>query len=167
VTTPTYTPNMNLGLPVPGVTGALGVELPGYSWMELQNAAFTALDSHDHSAGKGVPVSSLGINVVADFAFNGFAPLNVRGLGLSSLGSAPADVGFIYRSGVDLYYKNGSGGVVQITSGTGVAGAPGNITGFPSGTASLVFTPGAGTSGAHCSAGRSRSRTQSPVARRS
>jgi hypothetical protein len=145
VTTPTYTPNMNLGLPVPGVTGALGVELPGYSWMELQNAAFTALDSHDHSAGKGVPVSSLGINVVADFAFNGFAPLNVRGLGLSSLGSAPADVGFIYRSGVDLYYKNGSGGVVQITSGTGVAGAPGNITGFPSGTASLVFTPGAGS----------------------
>jgi hypothetical protein len=54
------TPNMNLTLPVVGVT-------PGPTYATQNNAAFTTIDAHDHSAGKGAPISTSGLSYTAPF----------------------------------------------------------------------------------------------------
>lgn len=48
------TPNMNLTLPIPNITSG--------TWGTTLNADFTAIDAHDHTAGKGVLVPVSGIS---------------------------------------------------------------------------------------------------------
>lgn len=135
------TPNMRLALPVPGVT-------PGPTYATMQNTAFTAVDAHDHTSGKGVAVPSAGINVNADLAFNDRAATNLlasvyydQPAALSTLTDAPA----VYSTGGELTFNDGAGNVVPITSHGSVVGSAGTITGLPSGTASASYSSGAGS----------------------
>jgi hypothetical protein len=114
------TPNMSLRLPTPGITKPLGVAPAGESWMELQNTALSALDSHNHSPGKGIMVPSSGINVNAPLPFNSQDATGLRSARFSDRGVAlgtPSDVGCIYLAGGELYFNSGSGAQIQITSG--------------------------------------------------
>lgn len=117
------TPNMTLDLPV--VSSTLGPE-----WATLLNAAFSLVDSHDHSDGKGVKITPAGINISSNLSFNNFYLTSVGSLRLTSLDanlSAPADVGCFYNKDGDLWWNNDGGGQVQITSGGSVIAASDGI----------------------------------------
>lgn len=124
----TTTPNMNLAVPVVGTqTG------PQYA-TDINNC-FTVIDQHDHSSGKGVQISSAGINVTADFALNNFNLTNVRSLRCQSQSAALAlssDLDCFYVVGVDAYYNDGNGNQIRITQSGGIAGSPGSISGLAS-----------------------------------
>ncbi len=110
------TPNMNLDKPVPGITS-------GPTWAEMINDAFDLVDSHDHSSGKGVKINPSGMNINADLEFNGNDATELRTTRFESQAaplSGGSEVGQLYRVGGDLYWNNGSGAQVQVTSGTGV-----------------------------------------------
>lgn len=133
-------PNMNLPVPV------VGVDLAP-DWATNINACLAKVDTHDHTQGNGVPVTPGGMNINSDLNFQINSATNVKNLGLS-LQLAPlsgAFMGFVYRVNGDLYWNNGAGTPVQITSGGSVTGSPGTITGLPSGTASATYISAQGT----------------------
>ncbi len=129
----TTTANMSLKEPIPGTTGGLGVEPTGKSWMELQNQAFTLVDAHDHTPGKGVLVPTAGLNINADLPFSSYNATQLRSTRFSDQPSTLAganDLRCVYSSGGNLWFNNASGTPVQITSGGGIAGTPGSISGL-------------------------------------
>lgn len=126
---------MNMPVPVVGVD-------PGPDWATNVNSCLSIIDSHTHTSGQGVPITSNAININADLPFNGFNGTTFRSVRFSpqsgSIGAA-SDLGCLYENGVDLYYIDGAGNNVRITQGGSVTGASGTITGLPSGTASASF----------------------------
>lgn len=107
--------NMNLNLPVVVTT-------VGPIYATLLNQAFTDIDSHDHTSGKGVQIPTAGINMNATFDMNSNPIEELTYLGLEAQGSAPTLNRTVYVDGSnDLYYKNNAGTSVQITSGGSIA----------------------------------------------
>lgn len=122
------TPNMNLAVPVVGTqTG------PQYA-TDINNC-FTVIDQHDHSSGKGVQISSAGIEITADFVLNNYNLTNVKSLRLqaqpAALGGA-SDLDCFYVTGVDAYFNDGNGNQIRLTQSGGIAGSQGNIAGLTS-----------------------------------
>ncbi len=134
----TISPNMNLPVPVPGTA-------PGPDWADDIVADMYAIDSHDHSNGKGVPVTPDGLNISADLPMGGNNLTTTRSVNFTAQAAPLAlagDLGCIYVSGADLYYNDEAGNQVRITQGGAVTGATGTITGLPSGTASASYSAG-------------------------
>lgn len=134
----TITPNMNLPVPVPGSE-------PGPDWAEEIVADMYAIDSHDHTSGKGVPITPDGLNISADLPMNENNLTEVRSVNFEAQSaplSDPTDLGCLYVSGVDLYYNDEAGNQVRITQSGSVTGSTGTITGLPSGTASASYSAG-------------------------
>lgn len=134
----TTTPNMLLPVPVPGTD-------PGPDWANNIVADMYGIDGHDHTTGKGVPLTPAGLNINSDLPLNGNNLTTTRSVRFSPQSVAlpnAADIGTIYELGVDLYYKDGAGNNVRITQGGSVTGSAGTITGLPSGTASASFAAG-------------------------
>lgn len=134
------TPNMNLPNPIPTTT-------PGPEWSYDVNACLTVVDSHDHSAGKGVQISPAGLNINSDLSFQGNNATFLRvarfNSQVSTIPNTGSDIGEIYVSGNELYYNDYTGGnIVQITNNGSVNAGAGSITGLPSGTASASFSAG-------------------------
>lgn len=135
------TTSPNMGLPVPVVS----VD-PGPDWATNVNASLGIIDGHNHSSGQGVAIGPSGMNINTDLPMNNnnlttartvrFQPQN------STIAASSPDLGCLYESGVDLYYNDGSGNQVRITSGGSVTGSTGTITGLPSGTAGASFSAG-------------------------
>ncbi len=132
----TITPNMNLPAPVPSVD-------PGPDFAINNNACMYGIDGHDHTAGKGVPITPAAMNINADLSMANF---NLTNSGAVLFTSKVAALTSLLQSlqvvGVDLYYVDGSGNSVRITQSGSVTGATGTITGLPSGTASASFAAG-------------------------
>lgn len=119
----TTTPNMGLILPTPTVD-------PGPDYAINQNTSFSTVDTHDHTPGKGVPVTPSGININSDLTFASKNATTLRSVRFSpqvSAINAATDIGCLYELGVDLYYIDGSGNQVRITQSGNVAGTPGSI----------------------------------------
>lgn len=117
------TPNMSLVLPTVSTT-------VGPDWATQLNAAFSLIDSHDHSSGEGVPVTPAGMNISSNLTFNDFYATSVGSLRLTSQGATlatPSDVRALYSVNGDLYYNNSSGAAIQITSGGSVIAASDGI----------------------------------------
>lgn len=134
---PTMTPNMNLILPTPGVD-------PGPAYAQENNTSFTLIDGHDHTPGKGLPITSASISITTDLSFLSHNATNLRATRFSPQASpisaiAP-DINELYVSGVDLYYNDGNGNQVRVTQAGSIVGSPGNITGLPSGTAGVAYS---------------------------
>lgn len=113
------TPNMTLLLPTVSSTA-------GPDWAADLNGAFTMVDSHDHSSGKGVKVTPSGLNINADLAIGGNNLSAIRSLRLDNQAGAlsgGSDIRCIYSYGSDLYWNNGSGASVQITLGSALNNA--------------------------------------------
>src|SRR5271165_3668054 len=114
---------MNLPIPVPGTD-------PGPDYANNINAAFTILDGHTHSPGSGVQIGVSGLNINGDLPFNNHNATLLRSTRYQVQGSTfsvAADVGALYVTGVDLYYRDISGNNVRITQSGNVAGTPGSI----------------------------------------
>lgn len=104
---------MSLLLPIPTST-------PGPTYASENNSAFTVIDSHDHTPGKGVPIPSNGININNDLPFNGFNASSLRSTQFRSQSanlSLPTDVSMLYVVNGNLTYNNQLGQPVQITAG--------------------------------------------------
>lgn len=127
---------MNLIVPT------VGQEL-GPTWAEDLNASLSLLDQHNHASGNGVQITPTGININADLPFSGNNAISLRSVRFSSQGSplaAPADLGCLYESGVDLYYNDGNGVQIRLTSSGSPAGTPGSIANLVS-PASVTYVP--------------------------
>src|SRR3954471_6060316 len=127
------TPGMGLKKPTPGICGPLGVEPPGTSWLELQNAAFDLLDAHTHAPGFGSPIPTAGLNINADLSFNSFNAKDLRTarfapIALSSLSGS--DLGCLVVADGDLYFVDGTGQKVRLTSTGSSTAGPGTIDGL-------------------------------------
>ena len=126
-------PNMGLPLPVPGND-------PGPDYGFNNNVAFQTIDSHNHTAGKGVQIPPAGININADLSFNGNNATNLLTTRFNPQGSPIAatspNLNCLYTVGVDLYYNDGNGNQIKITSAGAVNATS---SGISSGTASASF----------------------------
>lgn len=114
------TPNMGLTIPIPG-------QESGPAWANDINASLTLLDAHDHTPGKGVPITPAGMNINNDLDFNDNFITDLGGGFFTAQTVDPTSNSSIYTKGVDLYYKDGNGNIIQITASGGVAGTPGSI----------------------------------------
>jgi hypothetical protein len=113
------TPYMGLTLPTVGVTTG-----PLYA-TEL-NAALIQIDQHNHSSGNGSPIPASSLTVDADFAFNGFNSTLLRSTRFSNQSavlSLSTDLNCLYSYSGNLYYNNGTGTPVRITSGNAIDGS--------------------------------------------
>jgi hypothetical protein len=111
-TTTTY---MSLTNPTPSVDSG-----PGYA-INIQGD-LVIIDAHDHvTVGKNIV--SAAININGDLTFNSFNATNLRAVRMTSQSatlSGGGDVSEIYVVNGDLYYNNGSGTAVKVTSGSNV-----------------------------------------------
>jgi hypothetical protein len=109
------TPNMGITKATPGVTA-------GPLWAQQLNDAIDTLDAHDHSSGKGKKVTPSGLDITGDLEFNGNDAKELRTTAFESQGGtlSVADTGALYNVGGNLYWNNGSGAAVQVTSGSAV-----------------------------------------------
>lgn len=128
------TPNMNLTLPLVSQT-------PGPTWASQINGDLTLIDSHDHTFGKGAPITPAAININTDLDFNSHSAIGLQSLQLEDQLSLTTP-NTIYSVGGNLYFNDGTSTVIPITTGGSVAGSSGTITGLPSGTASASFNAG-------------------------
>lgn len=129
----TLSPNMSLVLPTIGIDS-------GVTWEQSVNTNSVILDGHNHSVGSGIQINPSGININADFPFNGFNATTLRSIRFNAQTSPialPTDIGSVYVSGVDLYYNDINGNQIQITSG-GTVNA--TSSGISSGTATASFS---------------------------
>ncbi len=122
------TPDMNLIQP------AIGVD-SGLAWENAINANSAIIDGHNHSPGYGVQISPSGMNINAPLPFNNFQATNLQAAVFTAQTSL-ATLLAIYCIGNDLYYNDGAGNVVQITSGGSVNATS---SGISSGTATASF----------------------------
>lgn len=134
------TPNMNLTLPVVSQT-------PGPTWASEINSDLTIIDGHNH-AGVGALVPVAGLDINSDLSLATHALTDVTKVALLNQGSN-STVNSVYAASGNLWWKNGSGTAVQITSGgsvnVGGAGSIGGIIGsaavnYVSPTLSFDFT---------------------------
>lgn len=131
---------MGLDLPIVGVrTGPL--------YASDVNDAFDKVDSHNHTSGNGASIPTAGLALDSDLPLNGLNIENVRSLKLAEQGAVLAlagDIGSISNVNGDLYYNNGAGTPVQITSGAGLnfasLGTIGGDYGQPLVNASVVYS---------------------------
>jgi hypothetical protein len=92
------------------------------------NSALDTIDAHNHTSGRGLQVPSLGININAALPMNGFGLTSLGPAILASQGSggftglsSATKIGlYAGGSGGDLWYNDGSGVAIQITTGHNV-----------------------------------------------
>jgi microcystin-dependent protein len=111
------TPNMDLELPVPTTT-------TGPEWATAVNEAFEVVDEHDHSSGKGTPISPTGININADLEYNNNRAVEVKAVKMDSQLAALSGVlntNSFHAVNGDAYFTNGDGTAIQLTSGGSIS----------------------------------------------
>lgn len=114
--------NMNLPVPIVGVD-------PGPQYATDVNSCLTLIDSHNHTPGRGLPITPDAIDINIPLTMNGNFLTDVGGVTLNPQTTPPA-VGTVYENGVDLFFIDGDGNNVRLTQGGSVAGAAGSISGL-------------------------------------
>lgn len=107
----TTTPNMNLVKPDV-------LSTPAPTWASLLNAVIDAIDSHDHSPGKGVKITPSGLNISSDLSIgsnNLTAIRTTRFNNLSSWTPGASDLACFYVLNNEIYFRDGVGNNVKIT----------------------------------------------------
>lgn len=120
------TPEMNLELPTPSVT--LGPE-----WAIELNAALTVIDSHNHSSGFGAYIHPSGLDIDSDLDFQGNKAFNLKSSKYDDQASTltgATNASSVYSKLGDLWFTNGSGVAVQLTSGSSIISAPSSVESF-------------------------------------
>lgn len=123
------TPSIYMSLPIPGVGNDASPD-----WAYHVDNCLTIIDSHDHSPGKGTPVTPAGLSINTDLPINGNNLTLIRAVRFNSQsvpipGVAP-DGNCIYVAAGELWYNDQNGAEVQITNNGSVAGTTGSISGL-------------------------------------
>lgn len=138
----TTNPSANMNLPIPGVG-----EDAGPQWATDLNTCLTLLDQHSHVPGYGVAITPAAMDINADLTMANNNLINARSVRLQTqvaVLNGASDLGCIYRTGVDLYYNDGSGNQVRLTQSGSVAGTSGSI-GSLTAPATATYVAGSGT----------------------
>lgn len=113
-----FTTSPNMFLVIPGVGSQQG---PDYA-LNL-NSDLSLIDQHDHSLGKGVQITPSGLNINSNLSFNSNYLTDVGGVKFTALVSNPSDLQFLYVAPgpetpltEDLWFNDGNGNQVQLTS---------------------------------------------------
>ena len=122
------TPNMGLQQPTIGVDS-------GLAWETDLNANSSILDLHNHTPGNGTQIPPAGLNINSALTFNNQQATNLQAVVFTAQATL-ATLSALYEVGPNLYYNDGSGNVIQITSGGTVNATSSGIT---SGTATASF----------------------------
>jgi hypothetical protein len=131
----TTTTNMGLTQSTVGTT-------TGPDWATNAENNLLTLDAHDHTSGKGVQLTPSSLNINADLEFNLNSATELKNVVLDNAvhASASGDTNnSVYEYDGNLYWRNASGGSVQITSGTAVNTSGGSISGM-TGNAQVLFS---------------------------
>lgn len=103
------TTNMSLTLPTVSVT-------VGPTFASQINAAITTIDAHDHTTGRGVRIPTAGVTIDANLSFAGYSATALKSTTFTQQ-SALATANSVWtKTDGNLYFTNGSGVSVQITS---------------------------------------------------
>lgn len=132
----TTTTFMNLVLPIP--TQEIGPD-----WAEELNTAFEVIDSHNHASGNGVKVTPAGLNINTHLDFQESKAYNLFSTQYDDMDtplSGASNANSVSVSGGNLYFTNGSGISVQITSGGSVVSVPTSTDSFEYTTANNDLT---------------------------
>lgn len=129
------TPNMNLTLPVVSTT-------PGPLWATEVNNSFTTIDQHNHTLNNGAPIPSAALDINADLSFAGNRATNLGGSLYTNLTATPTFTNGVYCRSGNLYFRDGAGNEIPITSGGNVVGSAGTITGMSNTTAAATYDSG-------------------------
>jgi len=125
----------------------------GPTWATDLNTTIDAVDNHDHSTNKGVRITPAGINVNADMEFNQNSASELKNLIFDSSVTAATTSYSLYQASGNLYWRNGSGTAVQVTTGSSVNAGAGSITGMSGTDASVTYTNVAKTFNFFCDGG--------------
>lgn len=121
------TTNMGLVLPVVSTT-------PGPTYGTLNNSAFSVIDAHDHTSGKGVPIPPSGLDITSALTFQNNDATNLRSARFYAQTTAftdATDIGCFYVLGADLYFIDTAGNSIRITENGAISSASfGGITGL-------------------------------------
>lgn len=133
-------------------TAFMSLELPtvtvtlGPTWANQINEALEVVDAHDHSSGNGTQITPLGLNINSDLDFNNnrandLELIQFRSQSTTKTGTANANA--VYSTSGDLYFTNGNGVAIQITSGGALVSTPGAIQNFERQdvTSDLIISP--------------------------
>lgn len=104
----------NMSLVIPSVLVDVG---PTYA--TLLDAAMVLVDSHNHSTGQGVQITPAGLNISSDLSFVQHNATNLRTARLypnTSISLGVNDLTCLYALNNELYYVDGAGNNVQVTS---------------------------------------------------
>lgn len=124
------TPNMSLLLPTVS-------ETTGPEYASILNEALgsegTGVDGHDHTSGKGVPITPAALNINADVDFQTNSALNLLSSQYVSQDNAIDGTNLIYVLSGDFYMLDGNGTSIRITENGAISAASfGAITGLTS-----------------------------------
>lgn len=140
----TLSPNMNL--PIPGVGTEAG---PNYAFDV--NSSLTLLDQHDHSPGAGVQITPSGLNINDALSFNGNSLTDVSTIVFEAVASSSTLQSLYVAPGSesplteDLWFTDGNGIPVQITSGGLVNATIASIPGESYSGGTFFWKQGAGS----------------------
>ncbi|TXH18366.1 MAG: hypothetical protein E6R03_02325 [Hyphomicrobiaceae bacterium] len=136
----TISSNMGLSLPVAGPQGRAGPD-----WANDLIKAYLSIDSHDHSTGRGVKITPAGLNINSDLSISQRNLIDLRSSRFFSNTDAingSSDLNCVYVKNGDLYFNNGSGTSIQLTSAGAInVSSLGAITGdYSSSSANLSYS---------------------------
>ena len=117
----------------------------GPQWATDLNTSLDAIDGHDHSTGKGIRITPAGININADLEFNQNSATELKNVIFDSSVTAATTSYSVYQASGNLYWRNGSGTAVQITTGSSVNAGAGSISGMTSTDAGVTYSDGSKT----------------------
>lgn len=123
------TPNMGLLQPTVGVDS-------GLTWENSVNSNSSVIDQHNHTPGYGAQIPPAGLNINSALTFRNNAATNLQASVYSPQASL-ATLNAVYTIGADLWYNDGNGNAIKITTGGGVNATS---SGISSGTASCSFS---------------------------
>jgi predicted outer membrane repeat protein len=130
--------DMNLTLPTVSTT-------PGPTWANQINDALSTVSNHNHAPGNGAPIPSSALNIDADLSFAGNRATNLGGSLYTNLTATPTFTNGVYCRSGNLYFRDGAGNEIPITSGGNVVGSAGTITGMSGTTAAATYDSGSAT----------------------
>jgi len=115
----------------------------GPTWATDLNTSIDAVDDHDHSTNKGVRITPAAINVNADMEFNQNSASELKNLIFDSSVTAATTSYSVYQLSGNLFWRNGAGTAVQITTGSTVNAGAGSIDGMTGTDAGATYVDGA------------------------
>jgi hypothetical protein len=127
---------MGLVLPTRGAPGS-------GAWGDTIDANYVREDAHDHTIGKGLPITSAALNVNADIPFSSlYAPTQLHRVQFSSVTALSSGAQnksiFVNSSDNELYWRSNAGNNVKLTAGSAL-----NVAAFAGGIGGDYVSVGA------------------------